>query len=268
MHSTNEELVTVNSELQSKVKELEETNNDISNLLASTDIATLFLDNNLCIKRFTPAATKFFNLIPTDIGRFIGDITTRFIYDDLQSDCKIIFDTLVPKEIEIRTKDNGWVTMRLAPYRTLENIIDGVVITFVDITREKTAEFAADKARIFAENIVNTVREPLVVLDQNLKVLSANRSFYTNFQVNPAETEQKSFFELGDGQWDISQLKKQILEILPHKKSFENFKVDHHFPEIGRRVMLLNGRQIVDTADDDSALILLAIQHVSDRNAE
>jgi two-component system CheB/CheR fusion protein len=264
MHSTNEELVTVNSELQSKVKELEETNNDISNLLASTDIATLFLDNNLCIKRFTPTATKFFNLIPTDIGRFIGDITTQFEYQDLQSDCKNIFDTLVPKEMEIRTQNKGWVNMRLAPYRTLENTIDGVVITFVDITREKTAELAADKARIFAENIVNTVREPLIVLDQKLKVITANQSFYTTFRAKKEETEKTSFFELGNGQWNIPRLKKQILEILPQKKTFENFKVEHNFPEIGNCVMLLNGRQVVDQADDGSSLVLLAIEDITD----
>jgi len=264
MHSTNEELVTVNSELQNKVHELEELNNDISNLLASTEIATLFLDNDLHIKRFTPSATELFNLIGSDIGRPIGDITTKMYYDNLQTDCKKIVDSLVPQETEIQTRDGGWLTMRLGPYRTLENMIDGVVITFVDITREKAAQQEANKARIFAENIVNTVREPLLVLDQKLGVISANRSFYRTFNVNQKETEQKSFFELGNRQWNIPELKKQILEILPQNKSFTDFKVDHNFPAIGRRLMLLNGRQVVDQTDDGSALVLLAIEDITD----
>jgi two-component system CheB/CheR fusion protein len=264
MHSTNEELVTVNSELQIKVNELEEVNNDISNLLASTDIATLFLDNHLHIRRFTPAATNLFNLIASDIGRPLGDITTQIYDDTLQADCKKVLDSLVPQETQIQTRNGEWLTMRLRPYRTLENLIDGVVITFKDITREKTAQHKAIKARILAENIVNTVREPLVVLDQKFRVMSANQSFYRTFEVNEAETEQKIFFELGDCQWDIPRLKKQIHEILPQKKSFKNFKVDHNFPRIGRRVMLLNGRQVVDQADGGSSLILLAIEDITD----
>ncbi len=264
LHSTNEELVTVNAELQNKVKELEAVNNDISNLMASTEIPTLFLDNRLGIKRFTPAATKLFNLIASDINRPIGDITTKFVYENLQSDCKTIFENLVPQEKEIQSKDGRWLIMRLAPYRTIENLIDGVVITFVDITREKKVQ-QLNNALIFAENIINTVREPLIVLTQEMKVISANRSFYDTFQVAREETEQTVFFELGNQQWNIPRLKKQIMETLDQNRSFEDFKVDHHFPGIGHRVMLLNGRQIVSREEGDTILILIAIEDITDR---
>jgi two-component system CheB/CheR fusion protein len=137
LQSTNEELVTVNAELQKKVEELSDTNNDISNLLGSTEIGTIFLDINLCIKRFTPAITDLLNLIQTDIGRPIGDITSNIQLDDLFEHAQKVLDTLVRQEVELQDKKGNWYSMRIAPYRTLENVIDGVVLTFVDISKLK-----------------------------------------------------------------------------------------------------------------------------------
>jgi two-component system CheB/CheR fusion protein len=140
LQSTNEELVTVNAELQKRVEELSEANNDINNLLASTEIGTIFLDINLCIKRFTPAITKLFNLIQTDIGRPIGDITANIQYDDFFEHAQEVLDTLDRQEVEVQDKKDNWYSMRIAPYRTLENVIDGVVLTFVDISKLKQVE--------------------------------------------------------------------------------------------------------------------------------
>jgi two-component system CheB/CheR fusion protein len=137
LQSTNEELETVNSELQGKVDALSQANDDLNNLLASTEIGTIFLDTKLCIKRYTPTMGEIFNLIQSDIGRPIGDITTKVIYGQLYSDAKGVLSTLKRKEVEIRSKGNKWYSMRIMPYRTLENVIDGVVITFVDITNFK-----------------------------------------------------------------------------------------------------------------------------------
>jgi two-component system CheB/CheR fusion protein len=137
LQSTNEELVTVNAELQKKVEELSEANNDINNLLASTEIGTIFLDLNLCIKRFTPPITKLLNLIQTDIGRPISDITTNIQRDILAERAKEVLDTLNRQEIEVQDKSGNWYSMRISPYRTLENVIDGVVLTFVDIGKLK-----------------------------------------------------------------------------------------------------------------------------------
>jgi len=140
LQSTNEELVTVNTELQNKVDELSQANNDINNLLASTEIGTIFLDTDLYIKRFTPAMTKIFNLIQSDIGRSISDITSRFKNYDLNSDAKDVLRTLVKKEVEVQDGEGNWFAMRISPYRTTENVIDGVVLTFVDITQAKKGE--------------------------------------------------------------------------------------------------------------------------------
>ncbi len=142
LQSTNEELVTVNTELQNKVEELSRANNDINNLLASTQIGTIFLDTNLKIKRFTPAATDIFNLIKADLDRPISDITSKIRYEQLKKDSQEVLDTLMVKETEVQDTNNNWFAIRMSPYRTIENIIDGVVITFVNITKIKRAEKA------------------------------------------------------------------------------------------------------------------------------
>jgi two-component system CheB/CheR fusion protein len=134
LQSTNEELVTVNSELVAKLDELTRANNDINNLLASTDIGTIFLDATLGIKRFTPAMTWLFNLISSDVGRSIRDITTKIMYSTLYEEAEEVLNTLQSKEREVHTKEGKYFLMRILPYRTKDNVIDGVVITFVDIT--------------------------------------------------------------------------------------------------------------------------------------
>jgi two-component system, chemotaxis family, CheB/CheR fusion protein len=140
LQSTNEELITVNAELQSKIDELSRANNDINNLLASTEIGTIFLDTQLRIKRFTPAMTEIFNLIQSDINRPVSDITWNIKYDNLYADAKYVLQTLSRKEVELQNKSGEYFLMRIAPYRTMENIIDGIVISFVDITQLKQAE--------------------------------------------------------------------------------------------------------------------------------
>lgn len=147
LQSTNEELITVNTELQNKVDELSQANSDISNLLGSTQIGTIFLDTNLNIKRFTPAVINIFNLIQTDLDRPISDITSKIKYEQINKDSQEVLDTLIVKEAEVQDTDNNWYAMRISPYRTIENIIDGVVITFVDITKIKRAEMTLRESR-------------------------------------------------------------------------------------------------------------------------
>ena len=141
LQSVNEELSTVNTELQQKVADLSRLNNDMNNLLAGTGIATVFVDRQLRIMRFTPSATRIINLIPSDIGRPVGHIVSNLTgYDGLVADTEAVLDNLIPKEIEVQSKGNLWYSMRIMPYRTLENVIEGVVITFADITDMKKAQ--------------------------------------------------------------------------------------------------------------------------------
>lgn len=141
LQSTNEELVTVNTELQKKVDELSEANNDINNLLASTEIGTVFLDLNLCIKRFTPAITDIFNLIQSDAGRPISDITSNIQCENLFEKAEKVLRTLERYDAEVKSSKGAWYHMRIVPYRTNENVIDGVVITFVNVSKAKEIEF-------------------------------------------------------------------------------------------------------------------------------
>jgi two-component system CheB/CheR fusion protein len=140
MQSMNEELQTVNHELQSKVDELSRSNNDMKNLLNSTDIATLFLDGELLVRRFTTQTSKLIKLIPGDTGRPITDIASELDYPDLADDAREVLRTLVYKERHVTARDGRWFSIRILPYRTLDNVIDGVVITFSDVTANKSLE--------------------------------------------------------------------------------------------------------------------------------
>ncbi|MRD72902.1 PAS domain-containing protein [Rhodocyclus tenuis] len=140
MQSLNEELQTVNAELQSKVDDLSRANDDMNNLLNSTDIATVFLDNAMNVRRFTSAATRIIKLIPGDVGRPLSDIASELEYGDLQEDAREVLRTLVFSEKQVPARNERWFSVRIMPYRTLENVIDGVVITFADITKTKRLE--------------------------------------------------------------------------------------------------------------------------------
>jgi two-component system CheB/CheR fusion protein len=139
LQSLNEELTTVNNQLHDKVDELESANNDMANLLNCTDVATVFLDPELRIKRFTPAATDLFNFVALDLGRPLGDITARFADLDLVGDIQQVLRQLAPREKEVSSQEGRWWSRRVVPYRTRDNRVEGVVITFVDVTERKQA---------------------------------------------------------------------------------------------------------------------------------
>jgi two-component system CheB/CheR fusion protein len=141
--SVNEELVTVNSELQQKVDALAKANDNMNNLLAATQIGTVFLDTNINIQRFTPQVQKVINIIDGDVGRPLSHIVHNLEYDHLVEDAKRALQSLSLKETEVRTKDGSWYSVRVLPYRTVQNVIEGVVITFVDISDRKHAEIKA-----------------------------------------------------------------------------------------------------------------------------
>ncbi|MDZ7698126.1 MAG: chemotaxis protein CheB [Deltaproteobacteria bacterium] len=147
LQSVNEELATVNAELQTKVADLSRANNDMNNLLAGTGIATVFVDHALHILRFTPAATKIINLIQSDLGRPVGHLVSNLKnYENLVADAQAVLDTLAPKEVEVQTAAGEWYLMRIQPYRTVDNVIEGAVLTFVDINLAKQLEFQKETA--------------------------------------------------------------------------------------------------------------------------
>ncbi|NOT54281.1 MAG: PAS domain-containing protein, partial [Deltaproteobacteria bacterium] len=265
LQSLNEGLETVNAELRRKVEDLNHANSDLQNLLNSTQIATLFLDSELRIRSFTATTRAIMRLTPSDVARPIADFAQRFIGADLVTEAQTVLGTLATRERYVRMQDaNTRYLMRVLPYRTVENRIDGVVIAFLDVTDLKDAEEAAHAAQVYAESLVATIREPLVVLDATLRVRTANHAFHHTFHIAPEDTEHALLYDLSNGSWNIPDLRHLLEEVLQRNEVFADFEVTHDFPAIGRKTMLLNAR-LVKNQPDQEALILLAIEDISER---
>jgi two-component system CheB/CheR fusion protein len=177
LQSVNEELGTVNTELQNKVADLSRSNNDMNNLLAGTGIGTIFVDHQLRIQRFTPTVTQVINLILTDVGRPVSHIVSNLVgYDRLAADVRDVLDSLVPKEVEVQTQTGTWYLLRIRPYRTLENVIEGAVITFTEITEIKRAQAAlreSENLRRLAV-VVRDAHDAIAVQDLEGRILAWN----------------------------------------------------------------------------------------------
>ena len=263
LQSVNEELATVNNELQNTVADLTRANDDMNNLLAGTGIASVFVDHELHILRYTPAATQIINLIQTDIGRPVSHIVSNLKgYDRLEQDIQEVLDTLVQKETEVRTKAGAWYTMRILPYRTLNNVIEGAVITFSDISAAKEARQALQEAHVrITEAIVEAVHEPLLVLDSGLKVISANKAFCDAFAPAPDSVVGRRLYDLGNGQWDIPNVRRLMEETIPADLAVNDYVLSAEFAETGFRRLQINARTINDTGE--SRFILLAIKDIT-----
>jgi two-component system CheB/CheR fusion protein len=262
LQSTNEELITVNDELQSRNVELQELSDDMGNLFSSVDIPILMLSHDLCIRRFTPRAVKVLNLIAADIGRPISDFKIKLNLPNLQELITEVLETLNVKELDVQDLDSRWYSLRIRPYKTADNRINGVVLTLQDIDTLKRTLAEVEAARIYAEAIVSTVREPLLILGSDLRVKTANQSFYSLFRTKPDLVQGQFIYDVGDRAWDIPQLRELLEKILPEKSSFQDFSIEHDFPFIGPRSMRLNARRLTTEAGQ-TPLILLALEDVT-----
>jgi two-component system, chemotaxis family, CheB/CheR fusion protein len=264
LQSYNEELHTINNQLQHKIRELEEITDDQTNLLAGTETATLFLDGDYQIKWFSPASKDLLDLVPSDIGRPLRSFAPRFADPNLLRDAGTVLTQLTRIESEVRSDEGKWYLRRLFPYRTKDNRIAGIVLTLTDITERKQAADAINEERLYAHAIVEPIPQPLLVLDADFRVRSANRAFYALFQVGEETTENKLVFELGNGQWDIPPLRTLLEEVLQENKEGADFRVDHLFEVLGQRTMLLKARRLSREGRRD--LILLAIEDITARS--
>lgn len=177
LQSVNEELATVNTELQNKVTDLSQAINDMNNLLGGTGIGTIFVDLQLRILRFTPTVTQIINLIPTDVGRPVGHIVSNLLdYARLVEDIKEVLDSLIPKDIEVQTREGSWYLLRIRPYRTLENVIKGAVITFIDISEMKRARDILKKSEAMRRLavIVHDASDAIMLQDMEGRILAWN----------------------------------------------------------------------------------------------
>ena len=257
LESANEELNTLNEELKIGNLEFSKVNRDLANLLESISIPLVMVGRDLHIRRYTRAIGPLLNLIASDVGRSITDLQPQIELPGLRA---MLLDAMgggnrQPRDI--RDAHGHWYSLRILPSVGPDGKIDGAVLMLIDVD-------AAKRGLDFAEAIVETVREPLVILNQNLEVLQANRTFYETFRAAREATEGRLIYDLGNGQWNIPKLRELLENVLPAHSTFRGFEVTHDFEQVGRKVMLLNGSEVFNP-HAQARTILLAIEDVTDR---
>jgi two-component system CheB/CheR fusion protein len=256
LQSLNEELITVNTQLQNKFEEAANANDDLKNLVNSTEVATIFLDSELRIKRFTPDASRVSKLIATDIGRPFEDIVSKVRYEGLLDDARTVLRTLVFTEREVQAEDGHWYLLRIMPYRTSKNLIDGVVLTYMDITAYKHAARRA-------ESIVDRVPTPLSMLDTDLRGVTANRSFYQVFARERREVERHPIDRILEGRFNHPALRIALEKRFINATGVDSIELELESLSVGDGRWRASINRLVP-AGGEAPLMLLALQHEPD----
>ena len=263
LQATNEELTTVNDELNSNNSARHLLGNDLKNLLESTVIPIVMVDNDLRIRRMTPTAETVFKVLPSDIGRSVTDIRP-----DLNVDLRPLLTTVlrdaVNLEREVQDQQGHWYRLQIRPYKTLDNRIDGAVLVLMDIDVIKKRNQELALAAEFTKSIIDTMPEPVLVLNADLHILMANHAFYEAFEAKPEATLNQFVYNLGDGQWNKPDLRVLLEEVLPNDRDFLNHEVIYDFPGIGWKSFMLSGRYMVQEPDA-APLILLSLTDMTKR---
>ncbi len=252
LQSTNEELTTLNEELQNRNIELSQVNNDLLNLLGSINIAILMVGQDLTVRRFTPMAERLFNLIPSDVGRRLGDLDRTIQVPELEQAVRRAIDDLSIIEHETQDREGRWYLLRIRPYRTRENKIDGAVIVLIDI----------DELRRALDVVLGMVKQPLLMLGADLKVRNANPTFLTAFELGSAQVIGHPIYEIGEGQWNIPALQSLLEEVLPRNKRVMDFLLEANFPKTGFHRLRLNASRFFEEGKG-MPLILLAVEDIT-----
>lgn len=266
LQSLNEELTALNNQLHETVEQQRATSNDLQNILNSTDVATLFLDGELRIRFFTPAARSLFNVIASDVGRPLADLTRRFEDDDLLPDAQAVLSSHAPVRREVKANDGGWFMRGMLPYRSDDSSVEGVVITFAGISEMKAAEREIEAARAYLDSIIATIRQPLVVLDEELRVISASSSFHRVFSVRSEDLIGQHLLAAGD-HLDVPALRDFLASIQARGTTINDHEVEIDLPGLGRRAFLMSARVL---REEPSARrkILVAIVDVTEVKRE
>jgi len=264
LQSANEELVTLNEQQAKRNAELARISDDLNNVLTGINIPVVLVGRDLEVRRFTPAAERLLNLLPADIGRPITNIRPNYDLPEIETLIHDVTQRFQEVEREFQDFSGRWRLLRMRPYKTEDNKIDGAVMVFLDIHELRRAAEKAREAQSEATAIVETVNEPLILLDPELRVLRANPSFHELFQTKPANVVGRSLFELGNRRWDIPELKARLKEIVrTGEEVLGEIEVRQSFPKIGRKKLLLSARP-VRYLKGDTKLILLGIRNITE----
>ncbi len=262
LESTNEELMSRNDEIVDRNSELNRLNNDLTNLQASAKLAIVLLGRDLTIRRFSPQAEMRFCLQPADVGRSFAAVRHRLEVPDLAALISRVVKRGIESELEIRDVDGRWYSLRLRPYLTLDGRVDGAVLVLLDIDELKHTERLIIAEREHAQAVIRTVAIPLVILNAELKIVSANEAFYRSFEISPKKTDGHSLFAIDQGSWDSPRLRRLLSTIIPQGSVFNNLELTQKFG-IGSRSLLLNAR-VLDETGGRKKEILLGIQDVTE----
>ncbi len=269
LQSNNEELTTVNDELQARNEDLRSVNSDLENLLTNVQVPVAIVDGALRVRRYTPAAAAVLNLIPGDVGRPIDQIRPDVSCENLSELMTTAIERLSPIEQEVQDTTGRWYAMWIRPYKDTTDRIDGAVLTLFDIDSQKREAGAVQAARDFAEAILDTIGQPIVVLDERLAVRMLNPAFCEAFGVDRKTAAGEHFYRLKGGEWDIPQLRRLLEEILPTDTRFERYTIEHDYSGLGRKRFLLSGRRLEvnpEAPATSESLILLIMEDVTERS--
>jgi two-component system CheB/CheR fusion protein len=260
LQSSNEELNTLNDEVQDRNKELSRLSDDLTNILSSTTLPILMLDNQLRIRRVTAAAEQLLNIQSGDIGRPIGDIRMRLNVDGLELMMRRVMETLKVEELELQDLDGRWHLLRIRPYRSGDNRIEGVVLTLMDIDQIRRTQIEADAARDFSESVVEAVQTPLLVLRGDFRVRMANRAFCKSYTLQPAEIEDRFFFKINGGRWNLPGLRTALERLQERQEPIEGFEIEREFPGSGMRTLLIHALNVQPEGENQ---ILVAVEDIT-----
>ncbi len=263
LQATNEELTTVNEELNGRNQDLQRANADLVNLLETVEIPLVMLDANRRIRRFTPQAGALLNLTPAAVGKPVADVAVALRCPDLELWVGQTMKAGAMVESEVQDRTERWHRMRIRPHRALDGRADGTILSLVDIHALKHDVADAQWERDYARSLVEAVQMPLVVIDGQLRVLSANEAFFAAFGMSPPETEGRGFFDIGGGGWDAPELRRSLGEVLATDARFRGLEIERDFPGAGRRTLSFSARSV--NSRTCTRMILLGIEDVTER---
>ncbi len=260
--SANEELTTLNEELGKQNQELGLALGNLINLVDNVRIPIVIVSGTLRIRLYNPAAEQVLSLVGTDIGRPIGEVKTRLDVTELEPLIRAAIQTSGPTDQDVQDRDGRWYALRIRPYRTLDNTIDGAVLTWTDISALKASLASMTAGRDYLAAIMATVRTPLLVLDAERRIHSVNPAYLDLFQTTRAQTETHDLYALGNGLWNDPELHRLLEDVLPTNAQFHSLELERDLPGLGRRTLLLHARRI-EPQQSSGSLILLAIDDIT-----
>ena len=261
LQSTNEELQTVNDELQQRNAMLEQTGNDLRNLLNSVGMPLLMLSTDLHIRQFTPPMQKLMRVLPSDVGRPISDIRLDLSISNLESLLQEVSETLVMHESEVQDLEGRWYLLRIRPYRTSDNKIEGVVVVVVDIDQLRRSQQSLIEARDFSLSLVESVPIPLVVLDEQCCIEIVNTAFRDLTGMHTAELLGRSLPDLVRRLWGLENLGQTIENLLPEPEG-STFTLEHQSTTREEKILLVTGKCL---STDGRRVVLLVVEDITPR---